>query len=65
MLLLGIRERINAGLVRAKANGIKLGRRRAEPAVEARILEIDGQRRRDAQDWPEARHRHKRGAAGL
>jgi DNA invertase Pin-like site-specific DNA recombinase len=35
-----IRERINAGLARAKANGTKLGRRRVEPAVEARILEL-------------------------
>ncbi len=32
-----IRERINAGLARAKANGTQLGRRRVEPAVEARI----------------------------
>jgi DNA invertase Pin-like site-specific DNA recombinase len=35
-----IRERVNAGLARARANGIKLGRRRVEPAVEARILEL-------------------------
>src|SRR5436853_7863235 len=35
-----IRERINAGLVRAKANGTKLGRRRTESEVEARILEL-------------------------
>jgi DNA invertase Pin-like site-specific DNA recombinase len=33
-------ERINAGLARAKANGTKLGRRRTEPAAEARILEL-------------------------
>jgi DNA invertase Pin-like site-specific DNA recombinase len=40
-----IRERVNAGLARARANGTKLGRRRVEPAVEARILELkaDGQ----------------------
>jgi DNA invertase Pin-like site-specific DNA recombinase len=35
-----IRERINAGLARAKANGAQLGRRRVEPAMEARILEL-------------------------
>src|ERR1700704_6155587 len=36
-----IRERVNAGLARAKAHGTKLGRRRVEPAVEARILELE------------------------
>ena len=35
-----IRERVNAGLARARAKRIKLGRRRVEPAVEARILEL-------------------------
>jgi DNA invertase Pin-like site-specific DNA recombinase len=35
-----IRERVNAGLARARANGTKLGRRRVKPAVEARILEL-------------------------
>ena len=35
-----IRERVNAGLARAKANGVKLGRRRVKPAVEARIREL-------------------------
>jgi DNA invertase Pin-like site-specific DNA recombinase len=35
-----IRERINTGLARAKANGTKLGRRRVEPGIEARILEL-------------------------
>jgi DNA invertase Pin-like site-specific DNA recombinase len=35
-----IRERVNAGLARAKANGTKLGRRRVKPSVEARILEL-------------------------
>jgi DNA invertase Pin-like site-specific DNA recombinase len=32
-----IRERVNAGLARAKAKGTKLGRRPVAPAVEARI----------------------------
>ena len=32
-----IRERVNAGLARAKARGIKLGRRTVKPAVEDRI----------------------------
>jgi DNA invertase Pin-like site-specific DNA recombinase len=35
-----IRERVNAGLARAKANGTKLGRRRVEPEVEVQILEL-------------------------
>jgi DNA invertase Pin-like site-specific DNA recombinase len=35
-----IRERVNAGLAGARANGTKLGRRRVKPAVEARILEL-------------------------
>src|SRR6202045_2091399 len=35
-----IRERVNAGLARARANGTKLGRRRVEPAVGGRILEL-------------------------
>jgi DNA invertase Pin-like site-specific DNA recombinase len=35
-----IRERVNAGLARARARGIKLGRRRVDPAVESRILEL-------------------------
>src|SRR3981081_1704738 len=35
-----MRERVNAGLARARANGTKLGRRRVKPSVEARILEL-------------------------
>src|SRR3982075_2309915 len=35
-----IRERVNAGLARARAKGTKLGRRRVEPAIEARIIEL-------------------------
>src|SRR5476651_569416 len=35
-----IRERVNAGLARAKANGTKLGRRRVRPSVEAQILKL-------------------------
>ena len=35
-----IRERVNAGLARAKARGIVLGRRRTKPAVERRIREL-------------------------
>jgi hypothetical protein len=34
-----IRERVDAGLPRARANG-KLGRCRIDPAVEARVLEL-------------------------
>ena len=32
-----IRERVNAGLARAKAAGTKLGRRTVKPSIEARI----------------------------
>jgi len=35
-----IRERVNAGLARARANGTKLGRRRVGQAVEAQIMEL-------------------------
>ena len=35
-----IRERVNAGLARAKANGVKLGRRRVKPSVEAQIVAL-------------------------
>src|SRR5471032_3020326 len=35
-----IRERVNAGLARAKANGTKLGRRPVKPSVEASIREL-------------------------
>jgi DNA invertase Pin-like site-specific DNA recombinase len=35
-----IRERVNAGLARARANGTKLGRPRIKPSVEKRILEL-------------------------
>ena len=35
-----IRERINAGLARAKAKGTKLGRRSVKPAVEERIRKL-------------------------
>src|SRR4051812_7206199 len=35
-----IRERVNAGLARARANGVKLGRRRVKPSIEARIREL-------------------------
>jgi DNA invertase Pin-like site-specific DNA recombinase len=35
-----IRERVNAGLARARANGTKLGRRPVKPAIEARIREL-------------------------
>ena len=35
-----IRERVNSGLARAKAKGVKLGRRRVKPVVESRIREL-------------------------
>jgi DNA invertase Pin-like site-specific DNA recombinase len=35
-----IRERVNAGLARARDRGVKLGRRPVKPSVEARIREL-------------------------
>src|SRR5437868_5803908 len=35
-----IRERVNAGLARARAKGTRLGRRPVKPAIEARIREL-------------------------
>ena len=35
-----IRERVNAGLARAKAKGVKLGRKRIAPRLEERILKL-------------------------
>jgi DNA invertase Pin-like site-specific DNA recombinase len=35
-----IRERINAGLARARANGTQLGRRPVKPSIEARIRQL-------------------------
>src|SRR6267142_1506013 len=35
-----IRERVNAGLARARANGVKLGRRRVKPSIEAEIVKL-------------------------
>jgi DNA invertase Pin-like site-specific DNA recombinase len=38
-----IRERVMAGLARARAKGTKLGRRPVKPSVEARIRDLRGQ----------------------
>ena len=35
-----IRDRVDAGLARARQNGTKLGRRRVKPSVEATIREL-------------------------
>jgi len=35
-----IRQRVNAGLARARANGDKLGRRRVKPSIEAQIVTL-------------------------
>jgi DNA invertase Pin-like site-specific DNA recombinase len=35
-----IRERVNAGLARARARGVALGRRKVKASVEARIREL-------------------------
>jgi len=35
-----IRERVNAGLARAREKGVTLGRRKTAPGIEARILEL-------------------------
>ena len=37
-----IRERINAGLARARAKGVQLGRRPTSPKVEERIRDLRG-----------------------
>src|ERR1700675_2762295 len=55
-----IRERVNAGLARARAKGTKLGRRPVESSVEVQIRELKGQWGRHPQDRQEARHRHQR-----
>jgi DNA invertase Pin-like site-specific DNA recombinase len=60
-----IRERVNAGLARAKAKGTKLGRRRVKPSVEARIVELRANGDGNPQDQKEARHRHQRCTAGV
>jgi DNA invertase Pin-like site-specific DNA recombinase len=60
-----IRERVNAGLARARANGTKLGRRRVGQAVEAQILELkakgDGILKIGRKLW----HRHECSAAAF
>ena len=38
-----IRERVNAGLARARANGVKLGRPTVSPKVEQRVRELRAQ----------------------
>jgi len=35
-----IRQRVNAGLARARANGDKIGRRRVKPSIEAQIVTL-------------------------
>ena len=53
-----IRERVNAGLARARAKGTKLGRRRVAPAIEAQILKLRGRATgcsRSAGSWVSAR----------
>jgi DNA invertase Pin-like site-specific DNA recombinase len=35
-----IRERVNAGLARARSKGVRLGRRKVKPSVEERILSL-------------------------
>src|SRR6201984_2807696 len=47
-------ERVNAGLARARANGIKLGRKPVKPAVEQRI----GRRHGHIEDWAYGWCRH-------
>ena len=38
-----VRERVNAGLARARANGVKLGRPTVAPKVEQRVRELRAQ----------------------
>jgi DNA invertase Pin-like site-specific DNA recombinase len=48
-----IRERVNAGLARARANGVKLVRRQVSGKIEERIraLRVDGECWRSARRW--------------
>ena len=59
-----IRERVNAGLARARAKGTKLGRRRVKPDVEKRILNLRKAVHGHLEDRPRAWRRHQRSAAG-
>src|SRR5215217_3147327 len=38
--MLGVFAEFERGIIRERANGVKLGRRRVKPSVEARILEL-------------------------
>ena len=60
-----IRERVNAGLARARAKGTKFGRRRVRARGGGANTGTEGQRRRHPQDRQEARHWHQRRAAGF
>jgi DNA invertase Pin-like site-specific DNA recombinase len=55
-----IRERVNAGLARAREKGVVLGRRRASGRETHQAAPQDGLRH--TEDRPRARHRHKRRA---
>ena len=59
-----IRESVNAGLACARAKGTKLGRRRVQPAIEARIFELKASGDGILKIVPEARDRHQCGVAG-
>jgi DNA invertase Pin-like site-specific DNA recombinase len=59
-----IRKRVNAGLARAKAKGVNLGRHRIAPQVEQQILELRKEGMGRAQDRPTTRYRDERRAAG-
>jgi DNA invertase Pin-like site-specific DNA recombinase len=60
-----IRERVNAGLARARANGTKLGRRRVETSIEAQIVALRAKGYGIHKMRRKAWRGHQRGAAGF
>ena len=58
-----IRERVNAGLARARATDVKLGRPTVAPNVEQRVRELRAQGMGGDQDWSRSRRRHWNRAA--
>ena len=58
-----IRERVNAGLARTRANGVKLGRRRVKPSVEAQIVALRDKGHGILKIGKKLTHRHQRRAA--
>ena len=58
-----IRERFNAGLARAREKGVKLGRRKVRPSIEAAYAPSRPMRTGYPEDWPHSWSWYQRGAA--